>query len=128
MLSTSCPAVSVAVALPMVPAPPVVPSPVVAWYRVAYLGGISVRQGPSYVAPKTGATLSCNEIVGVSEEVPSPDGCVYLRLSDGRGWVFDDSALMPQDPSVVRGHWQTGLAVPPAVLAWGPAAAPEVPE
>lgn len=131
LLSTCCPAVPVAAALPVVapaPAAAAPSSPVVAWYRVAYLGGISVRQGPSYAAPKTGATLGCNEIVGVSEEVPSPDGCVYLRLSDGRGWVFDDSALMPQDPSVVRGHWQATPAAPPAAVAWAPAEASEIPE
>jgi len=32
----------------------------------------------------------------------SYDGRVYLRLADGRGWVFDDTALIPEDPSVVK--------------------------
>jgi len=30
---------------------------------------------------------------------------MYLLLADYRGWAFDDSALMPHDPSVVRGRW-----------------------
>jgi hypothetical protein len=49
--------------------------------------------------------LHHNEIFSVSEEIQGPDGRLYLRLADGRGWAFDDSALMPNDPSVVRGRW-----------------------
>ena len=26
---------------------------------------------------------------------------VYLRLADGRGWVLDDAAAFPEEPSVV---------------------------
>merc|ERR1712224_864985 len=39
------------------------------------------------------------------ERIQGLDGRVYLLLADGRGWAFDDSALIPHDPSVVRGRW-----------------------
>jgi hypothetical protein len=80
------------------------PSPV-AWYRVAYLGGINLRCGPSFDAPWTGVTIAQMETFPVAEELPSQDGRVYLRLCDGRGWAFDDTNLMPLDPSVKRGSW-----------------------
>lgn len=75
------------------------------WYRVAYLGGIELRMQPSSLAARTGALLPQNEVFAVSNEIVGADGRVYLRLADGRGWAFDDSALLPHDPSVVRGHF-----------------------
>lgn len=71
-------------------------------FRVAYLGGVEVRAAPSNHAPLTGAVLMHNEVVEVSEELPTTSGLIHLRLADGRGWVFDDSAVMPGDPSMVR--------------------------
>lgn len=92
------------------------PAPV-AWYRVAYLGGIMLRCAPSVESPWTGVTLPQMEVFAVAEELPAPDGRLYLRLCDGRGWAFDDSALMPQDPSVKRGKWMpSGDAVDSRVL------------
>lgn len=91
------------------------------WFRVAYLGGISLRAGPYFDGMHTGATLVHNEIFSVCEEIPGPDGRIYLRLSDGRGWAFDDSALMPHDPSVVRGRWapmSASSTAPPPSTAW----------
>lgn len=75
------------------------------WYRVAFLGGIDLRQGPHIDAPRVGITLGQNATFAASEELPQPDGRVYLRLADGRGWAFDDSALYPHDPVVIRGFW-----------------------
>jgi len=46
-----------------------------------------------------------NETFAVRERIQGVDGRVYLLLADYRGWAFDDSALMPHDPSVVRGRW-----------------------
>merc|ERR1711904_704318 len=46
-----------------------------------------------------------NETFAVSETLNGLDSRIYLLLADGRGWAFDDSALMPYDPSVVRGRW-----------------------
>lgn len=74
-------------------------------YRVAYLGGIELRVQPSYLAARSGAILHQNEVFAASAEIVGADGRVYLRLADGRGWAFDDSALLPHDPSVVRGHF-----------------------
>jgi hypothetical protein len=46
-----------------------------------------------------------NETFAVRERIQGIDGRVYLLLADYRGWAFDDSALMPHDPSVIRGRW-----------------------
>lgn len=97
--------VSPPVAIPVAPqeAPPMAAP--VSWFRVAYLGGINLRCAPAYDAPLTGVTLPQNETFPVCEELPSADGRVYLCLCDGRGWAFDDSALLPHDPCVKRGQW-----------------------
>lgn len=50
--------------------------------------------------------LCQNATLAVAEEILGADGRVYLRLADGRGWAFDDSALFPHDPSVVC-LWQS---------------------
>lgn len=70
-------------------------------FKVAYQGGIEVRSGP-FNAPLTGLLLRPDEVFSVAAEIPGMDGIVYLCLADGRGWVFDDTELMPFDPSVVR--------------------------
>merc|ERR1719433_1327183 len=97
------------------------------WYRVGFVGGIDLRQGPSVEAPRTGETLCQNATLAAAEELLGADGRVYLRLADGRGWAFDDSALFPHDPSVVRGYWQAVSLAPPSgatpqTAAAGPAA------
>eukprot|EP00929_Paragymnodinium_shiwhaense_P088150 TRINITY_DN4837_c0_g1_i1.p2 TRINITY_DN4837_c0_g1~~TRINITY_DN4837_c0_g1_i1.p2 ORF type:complete len:172 (-),score=22.12 TRINITY_DN4837_c0_g1_i1:371-886(-) len=76
------------------------------WCRVAYAGGVDLRSGPSVQAPKTGETLCQNATFAAAEEIMGQDSRIYLRLADGRGWAFDDSAIFPQDPSVCRGFWQ----------------------
>merc|ERR1712118_326234 len=86
---------------------------------------------PDVDAALTGETLQHNEIFAVCEEVPCADGRIYLRLADGRGWAFDDSALLPEDPSVVRGDWMhenldsTGIPEFPANTQWEPMEEPE---
>lgn len=84
------------------------------WYRVSFRGGVNVRMLPHVESNRTGETLVHNEIFPVSEQLPGPDGRIYLRLADGRGWVFDDSVLLPDDPSVVRGNWTHVAASSPA--------------
>jgi len=91
------------------------------WYRVAFLGGICVREAPDAVAPSTGMTLPCNEVFGVTERLQGVDHRVYLRLATGQGWVFDDSALFPDDPAVMEIPPQATAPVPRTVAA---AAAP----
>jgi len=90
-----------------VPPPPEVPPQKVllTWFRVAFLGGIQLRIAPSVNAPRTDTVLFQNETFGVNEEISGADGRIYLRLADGRGWAFDDTALNPEDASVKRGHW-----------------------
>lgn len=91
-------------------------------YRVAYIGGLDLRVEPSYGALRTGVTLRQNEVFAVSQEIVGPDARTYLRLCDGRGWAFDDSALIPHDPSVKKGGWAPLLQAmgcppgPPAAL------------
>jgi len=87
------------------PIPSAAPLPQVWWYRVSFLGGIALRNAPSVDADRTGHMLYQNETFAVSERIQGADGRVYLLLADFRGWAFDDSALMPHDPSVVRGRW-----------------------
>jgi hypothetical protein len=72
---------------------------------VSFLGGIALRNAPSVDAPRTGHMLYQNETFAVRERIQGTDGRIYLLLADYRGWAFDDSALMPHDPSVVRGRW-----------------------
>merc|ERR1740117_2126969 len=84
-----------------------------AWCRVSFAGGVDLRQGPSVQAPKTGETLCQNATFAAAEELMGQDSRIYLRLADGRGWAFDDSAIFPQDPSVMRGFWQPIGPAPP---------------
>lgn len=102
------------------------------WYRVAFVGGVDLRHGPSVEAPRTSETLCQNATFAAAEELLGADGRVYLRLADGRGWAFDDSQLFPHDPSVIRGFWQpvslanpqnsasTTGSVPPAATGGAP--------
>merc|ERR1719491_2336075 len=83
------------------------------WFRVAFVGGVDLRYGPSVEAPRTGEMLCQNATLAAAEELVGADQRVYLKLADGRGWAFDDSALFPHDPSVVRGFWQPVSLVPP---------------
>jgi len=106
-----------------------------ALFRVAYPGGVALRQGPQFDGARTGSMLVHNEVFQVAEEVQASDGRLYLRLADGRGWAFDDSALMPHDPSVVRGCWaplstpstQSTFASTPASTVWEPMEEPMTP-
>lgn len=106
-----------------------------ALFRVAYQGGVALRQTPQFDGARTGAMLVHNEVFQVSEEVQGSDGRLYLRLADGRGWAFDDSALMPHDPSVVRGCWaplstpstQSTFTCTPASTVWEPMEEPMTP-
>jgi len=118
------------------------PAPAISWYRVAYPGGVDLRSGPSLGASHVGVTLPKNEFFAVSEEIPSVDGRIYLQLSDGRGWAFDDSALMPYNPTVVKGKWvptgpephmaahSASFALPPMGIhegPWDPMEGPDMP-
>lgn len=74
----------------------------VTWFCIACESGVLMRCTPHFEAQWTGGILPKNEVFSVDQEITDPSGRIYLHLTDGRGWAFDDSALAPQNPSVVR--------------------------
>lgn len=50
---------------------------------------LAIRAGPSMDAAKSGNTLAPGDTFLVSEERRGADGILYLKLADGRGWVFE---------------------------------------
>jgi len=88
-------------------------------FRVAYQGGVEVRSGP-FSAPLTGLLLRPDEVFSVAAELQGMDGIIYLCLADGRGWVFDDTELMPFDPSVVRCAYASQQSLSPLYQAQAP--------
>lgn len=74
----------------------------VTWFCVTCDPGVLMRSSPHFEAQWTGGMLAKNEVFSVDHEIVDPSGRIYLHLTDGRGWAFDDSALAPQSPSVVR--------------------------
>jgi len=69
-------------------------------YRVATIAGIAVRIHPDVDAERTGIILRHNQVFEVSAQVAGADGRLYLKLRNIPGWVFDDAAIDPEDPSV----------------------------
>lgn len=109
-------------------------------YRVT-TAGLGVRVSPDVNAARTGAILRRGDIFEASVVAPGVDGRVYLKIAGARGWVFDDSAVDFNDPSVepvpeeeliaqqsARStpghHWGLQQAEPsaqPPGIAWGEA-------
>jgi len=81
------------------------PDEKISWYRVSFIGGVALRAEPNFLAARTENTVQQHETFPVSQEIVGTDGRIYLCLADGRGWAFDDSALIPHDPAVVKGRW-----------------------
>ena len=50
---------------------------------------LAIRNQPSINADSVGESLQFDEEFNVSEEILGPDGICYLKLADGRGWVYD---------------------------------------
>eukprot|EP00931_Biecheleriopsis_adriatica_P061903 TRINITY_DN37249_c0_g1_i1.p1 TRINITY_DN37249_c0_g1~~TRINITY_DN37249_c0_g1_i1.p1 ORF type:complete len:457 (-),score=103.72 TRINITY_DN37249_c0_g1_i1:47-1417(-) len=50
---------------------------------------INMRVEPSLEAARNGHALKPGEFFRVDEELSSSDGILFLRLADGRGWLFD---------------------------------------
>jgi len=50
---------------------------------------IGIRTMPAIDGPMSGDSLRLGETFLVSQELSGSDGVLYLRLADGRGWVFD---------------------------------------
>lgn len=68
-------------------------------YRVL-TAGLALRVSPDVAAARTGVVLLRGEVFEASIIAPGVDGRVYLKPQGMRGWVFDDSAVDPADPSV----------------------------
>jgi len=68
-------------------------------YRVL-TAGLGVRVSPDVNAARTGAILRRGDIFEASVVAPGVDGRIYLKIAGARGWVFDDSAVDFNDPSV----------------------------
>eukprot|EP00927_Polykrikos_kofoidii_P072912 TRINITY_DN68993_c0_g1_i1.p1 TRINITY_DN68993_c0_g1~~TRINITY_DN68993_c0_g1_i1.p1 ORF type:complete len:244 (-),score=55.51 TRINITY_DN68993_c0_g1_i1:40-714(-) len=60
------------------------------WFKVTDPSNcaIGIRVAPDVAAPKTGRCVTPGEVFSVSEIVEGAGGQRYLRLADGRGWVF----------------------------------------
>jgi len=50
---------------------------------------VDIRAVPDIFGSRTGISIQAGEAFEVSEERRAADGVLYLRLADGRGWVFD---------------------------------------
>lgn len=68
-------------------------------YRVTATG-LGVRVAPDVKAARTGAVLLRGKVFEASVVAPGVDNRIYLKLAGARGWVFDDSAVDPTNPSV----------------------------
>jgi len=70
-------------------------------YRVE-AEGIAIRSLPDERSPRTGDILRQHEEFIAIEAVDGEDQDqrTYLRLPEGRGWVFDDERIFPGFPSV----------------------------
>lgn len=64
--------------------------------------GIAIRALPDERAPRTGEILKQGERFTAVEALDGKDGDqrLYLRLPDGKGWVFDDEKIYPGLPAV----------------------------
>lgn len=64
--------------------------------------GIAVRTLPDERSPRTGEILRQGEQFTALEAVDGVDGDLrtYLRLPEGRGWVFEDGRVFPDFPAV----------------------------
>jgi len=83
---------------------------------------IAVRASPDITGARTDRQLTPGELVDVAEERLGTDGVVYLRLADGRGWLFDQKpgvgVLCVREevvaPSAAQSSQRTGSSTPAA--------------
>ncbi|CAE8596478.1 unnamed protein product, partial [Polarella glacialis] len=62
---------------------------------------LHIRQAPDLEAPRTNGMLQPGDLFLVAELARAPGGITFLRLADGRGWVFDRKPA-PKVPPVSR--------------------------
>ncbi|CAK9057534.1 unnamed protein product [Durusdinium trenchii] len=58
-------------------------------WRCEYKHGVDIRAGPAIAEPRMPHALEPGEEFLVEREEMGTDGILYLKLADGRGWVFD---------------------------------------
>lgn len=59
-------------------------------WRVIFAGNLGIRRMPhAFEAQVPGAFLQRGEVFDVAEELQGVDGVLFLKLADGRGWVFN---------------------------------------
>ncbi|CAM9707009.1 unnamed protein product [Choristocarpus tenellus] len=59
-------------------------------YKVCYKGGVAIRSRPDVAAPSVGEVLEWGEGIWASERMARiGEEEIYVRLRDGRGWVFE---------------------------------------
>ncbi|CAE7194488.1 unnamed protein product [Symbiodinium sp. CCMP2456] len=73
------------------------------WYQVVTEGedGIGIRKEPDLKAERV-EDLVRGSIFEVDDIVQNEDEPIFLRLKDGRGWVFDLTPIDPETPTVKR--------------------------
>jgi hypothetical protein len=72
-------------------------------YKVVYFGGIFVRKNPTAKSLKTTTIIDANTIFSASTTHTDVDGILYVKCSNGSGWVpetvGDIRILLPLKPS-----------------------------
>lgn len=73
------------------------------WYRVVTEGedGIGIRKAPRLDAPRL-EDLVRGSVFEVDEVRTAEGDPIWLRLKDGRGWLFDLTPVDPDTPTVER--------------------------
>lgn len=74
------------------------------YYSVTTVGedGIGIRDTPEMDGERTGDNLPKGTIFEVDKVVEADGEPTWLRLKDGRGWVFDTYPIDPETPSAQR--------------------------
>lgn len=102
-------------------------------YSPAVVAPIDMREGPDINAKRTPFEMQPGDTFQVCEEVLGVDGVLYLKLADGRGWLFDKKpgvgtmCVLQKDPGTqaAQGMLGTGLApVAPGASPMLPTAQP----
>lgn len=82
---------------------------------------VDVRAVPDVAGQRTAHVMQPGEVFSVSEELEGRDGILYLRLADGRGWIFDRKPeagrMCVRHPSAPH----PAMGMPPAAMAPLPA-------
>jgi len=68
------------------------------------LAGVAVRSKPGFISNsypcRTGDKIEGKQVVTISDCHMGSDQRLYLKLADRDGWIFDDSILVPKNPTV----------------------------